>query len=103
MAITKNVFTESAGYSKADLIDQMESALAWGGVHGPGISGLIVSLDSYSGGSTIAGAANTNYMDVSATGGTGCSERRVPCITSVLPSEPDSVGCGSFLYQHPIS
>ena len=71
MAITTSVFTKSASYSQADLIDQMESALAWGGCHGPGISGLIVSLDAYSGGSTVAGAANTNYMDVSATGGSG--------------------------------
>jgi len=75
MAITKSVFTKDSGssprYTRADLIDQMEAALSWGGVHGPGISGLIVSLDSYSGGSTIAGAANTNYMDVSASGGSG--------------------------------
>ena len=71
MAITTSVFTKSSGYSRADLIDQMESALAWGGHHGPGISGLIVSLDSYSGGSTVAGAGNTDYMDVTATGGSG--------------------------------
>ena len=71
MAITTSVFTKSASYSQADLIDQMESALAWGGCHGPGISGLIVSLDAYSGGSTIVGSANTNYQDVSASGGSG--------------------------------
>lgn len=71
MAITTSVFTKSASYSRADLIDQMESALAWGGCHGPEISGLIVSLDAYSGGSTVAGAGSTNYMDLSASGGSG--------------------------------
>ena len=71
MAITTSVFTKASGYSKADLIDQMESALTWGGCHGPAISGLILSLDAYSGGSTVAGAGNTNYMDVPASGGSG--------------------------------
>ena len=100
MAITKSVFTKDSGssprYSKADLIDQMEAALAWGGVHGPGISGLIVSLDSYSGGSTIAGAANTNYMDVSASGGSGSGatfkiqRNSSGVIESVMVSRPGS-------------
>ena len=75
MAITTSVFIKDSGstprYTRADLIDQMESALAWGGCHGPEISGLIVSLDAYSGGSTVAGAGNTNYMDLSASGGSG--------------------------------
>ena len=96
MAITTSVFTKSSGYSKADLIDQMESALAWGGCHGPGISGLIVSLDSYSGGSTIAGAAFTSYMDVSASGGSGSGatfkvERNSSgVVDSVMVSRPGS-------------
>ena len=100
MAITQSVFTKDSGssprYTRADLIDQMESALSWGGFHGPGISGLIVSLDSYSGGSTIAGAAFTNYMDVSASGGSGSGatfkvERNGSgTVESVMVSRPGS-------------
>ena len=96
MAITTSAFTKSASYSKADLIDQMESALSWGGCHGPGISGLIVSLDAYSGGSTVAGAANTNYMDLSASGGSGSGatfkvqRNSSGVVESVMVSRPGS-------------
>ena len=96
MAITTSVFTKASGYSKADLIDQMESALSWAGFHGPAISGLIVSLDAYTGGSTVAGAGSTTYMDVPASGGSGSGasfkvERNGSgAINSVMVSRPGS-------------
>jgi len=94
MAITTSVFTKASGYSEADLIDQMESALSWAGFHGPAISGLVVSLDAYTGGSTVAGAGNTDYMDVPASGGSGSGasfkvERNSSgAINSVMVSRP---------------
>lgn len=76
MAITTSAFYKDAGsspfYTKGDLIDQLETALSWAGQHGAAISGLVIDIDSYSGGGTVAGYANTDFYDCFATtGGSG--------------------------------
>ena len=71
MAITTSAFYEDAGsspfYTKKDLIDQLESALSWAGHHGAAISGLVIDIDSYSGGGTASGFGNTDFYDCFAT------------------------------------
>lgn len=76
MAITTTTITKSAGWARTDVIDQLEEAFTWLGLHGSQISGLVTSISVYSGGGTV-GSSNTDYFDVpvaTTTGiGTGAS------------------------------
>jgi len=63
MAITTTTITKAAGWARTDVIDQLEQAFTWLGLHGTQISGLVTSISSYSGGGTV-GSANTDYYDV---------------------------------------
>lgn len=63
MAITTTTITKNAGWARTDVIDQLEQAFTWLGMHGTRISGLVTSISAYSGGGTI-GVAVTVYYDV---------------------------------------
>jgi hypothetical protein len=63
MTITTTTITKIAGWARTDVIDQLEQAFTWLGLHGTPISGLVTSISSYSGGGTV-GSANTNYYDI---------------------------------------
>jgi hypothetical protein len=63
MAITTTTITKNAGWAKTDVIDQLEQAFTWLGLHGTQISGLVTSISAYSGGGTV-GSSNTSYYDV---------------------------------------
>ena len=63
MAITTNTFNVSSGFSRGDVITQMESALTWLGWHADTSAGLTTGISVYSGGGTV-GTADTNYQDV---------------------------------------
>jgi hypothetical protein len=70
MAITTFHYSaggESSGsapfYNKEDLIDQLQSALSWAGIHGAAISGLVKNIDSYTGGGTAASFGSTTFQD----------------------------------------
>lgn len=63
MAITTTTITKSAGWARTDVIDQLEQAFTWLGLHGTQISGLVTSISSYSGGGTV-GSSGTDYFDV---------------------------------------
>lgn len=63
MAITTNTFNVSSGFSRGDVITQMESALTWLGWHADTSAGLTTGISVYSGGGTV-GTADTNYHDV---------------------------------------
>ena len=63
MAITTNTFNLPTGFSRADCITQMESALTWLGWHADTSSGLTTGISVYSGGGTV-GTADTNYQEV---------------------------------------
>ena len=63
MAITTTTFTKSAGWGRTDVLDQLEEAFTWLGLHGTQISGLVTSISAYNGGGTV-GTAGTDYYDV---------------------------------------
>lgn len=63
MAITTTTFTKSVGWARTDVIDQLEQAFTWLGLHGTQISGLVTSISAYSGGGTV-GTSGTDYYDV---------------------------------------
>jgi hypothetical protein len=63
MAITTTTITKSAGWARTDVIDSLEQAFTWLGMHGTQISGLVTSISAYSGGGTV-GSSNTEYYDV---------------------------------------
>ena len=63
MAITTTTITKNAGWARTDVIDQLEQAFTWLGLHGTRISGLVTSISAYSGGGTV-GSAGTDYFDV---------------------------------------
>ena len=63
MAITTTTITKSAGWGRTDVIDQLEEAFTWLGLHGTQISGLVTSISAYNGGGTV-GSAGTDYYDV---------------------------------------
>jgi len=63
MAITTTTITKIAGWARTDVIDQLEQAFTWLGLHGTQISGLVTSISSYNGGGTV-GSSGTDYYDV---------------------------------------
>ena len=63
MAITTNTFNVSSGFSRGDVITQMESALTWLGWHADTSSGLTTGISARSGGGTV-GSASTDYPEV---------------------------------------
>lgn len=63
MAITTTTITKSAGWARTDVIDQLEQAFTWLGLHGTQVSGLVTSISAYSGGGTV-GSSGTDYYDV---------------------------------------
>lgn len=63
MAITTTTFTKAVGWARTDVIDQLESAFTWLGLHGTRISGIVTGISAYSGGGTV-GSASTTYYDV---------------------------------------
>jgi hypothetical protein len=63
MAITTTTITKIAGWARTDVIDQLEEAFTWLGLHGTQISGLVTSISAYNGGGTV-GSSSTDYYDV---------------------------------------
>jgi hypothetical protein len=63
MAITTTTITKAAGWSRSDVIDQLEQAFTWLDLHGTQISGLVTSITVYDGGGNV-GSAGTDYFDV---------------------------------------
>ena len=70
MAITTTSIIKSAGWARTDVIDQLEQAFTWLGLHGTQISGLVIGIDNYTGGGTV-GSASTDYFDVPSSTTTG--------------------------------
>jgi len=70
MAITTTTITKAAGWARTDVIDQLEQAFTWLGLHGTRISGLVTSISSYSGGG-IVGSSGIYYYDVPVSSTTG--------------------------------
>lgn len=76
MAITISTQTLNAGFSRADVLTRLETIFADLGYHAPGISGLVTSLQSRTGGGTDSRLANQLYYDVASTtsgSGTGAT------------------------------
>ena len=70
MAITTTTITKAAGWARTDVIDQLEQAFTWLGLHGTQITGLVTSITEYDGGGTV-GSAGTDYYDVPSSTTTG--------------------------------
>jgi hypothetical protein len=70
MAITTTTITKVAGWTRTDVIDQLEEAFTWLELHGTQISGLVTSISAYSGGGSIPGDS-VNYYDVPSVTTTG--------------------------------
>ena len=70
MAITTTTIVKSAGWARTDVIDQLEQAFTWLGLHGTQISGLVTSITEYDGGGTV-GSSGTDYYDVPSSTTTG--------------------------------
>lgn len=64
MAITTTTISKSIGWARTDVIDSLEQAFTWLNLHGEGISGIVTSIDEYSGGGSIPDETNNNYFDV---------------------------------------
>lgn len=71
MAATISTYTLPVGFSRADVLTQLEVIFADLGYHAPGISGLITSLQSYINGGSGAAIANQTYYNASSTAATG--------------------------------
>ena len=63
MAITTNTFTKSVGWARTDVIYQLEEAFSWLGWHSDTTTGIVTSIQSFSG-DTDTGDSNTDYFDV---------------------------------------
>ena len=63
MASLLLIFIVSSGFSRGDVITQMESALTWLGWHADTSSGLTTGISARSGGGTV-GSASTDYPEV---------------------------------------
>ena len=50
MAITTTTIAKAVGWARTDVIDSLEQAFTWLNLHGEGISGIVTSIDEYSGG-----------------------------------------------------
>ena len=76
MAITTTTIAKSAGWARTDIIYQLEEAFTWLGWHSDTVTGIVTSINSYSGGGTV-GSSGIDYHDVfpvTTTGiGTGAS------------------------------
>jgi len=75
MAITTATYYKASGWSRTDVIDQLENAFTWLNLHGTAISGMVTSLQYSHGGGTV-GSSGTYYYDVPSTSsgsGTGAT------------------------------
>ena len=63
MAITTTTIAKAVGWARTDVIDSLEQAFTWLNLHGEGISGIVTSIDEYSGGGSIPGDT-LQYFDV---------------------------------------
>lgn len=75
MAISKTTITKNVGYSRSDIIDQLEQAFTWLEWHGGPVSGIVTGIISYTGGGDInAFAEYDEVFPISTSGiGTGAS------------------------------
>jgi hypothetical protein len=96
MAATISTYTLPIGFSRADVLTQLEVIFSDLGFHAPGISGLITSLQSRSGGGSNAALSNQYYSNASSTAvtgsGTGATfqvlRNSAGSITSVMVNRP---------------
>lgn len=63
MAVSISTITKAVGWARTDVIDQLEQAFTWLGLHGSRITGLVTSISAYNGGGTV-GTSGTDYFDV---------------------------------------
>ena len=52
MAIGIQTFTKASGYTRSDVIDQLEDAIAFAGFHGEAVTGIVTGINAYAGGGT---------------------------------------------------
>ena len=70
MAVTTETYTTNAGWARTDVIDLLESAFTFAGLHGPAITGIITGVQDWSGGGTV-GTGYTTYFDLPVSGSSG--------------------------------
>ena len=75
MAITTTTIYKASGWSRTDVLDQLEDAFTWLTLHGTAISGMVTCMTARHGGGTV-GSSGTVYYDVPSTSsgsGTGAT------------------------------
>ena len=70
MAVTTDTYTANAGWARTDVMDLLESAFTFAGLHGPAITGITTGIQDWSGGGTV-GTGYTVYYDLPVSGSSG--------------------------------